>query len=286
MSDGDNSDEYLSGDDSTQGLVKRCIEMKPEYRNKKNNREKVPTKSESLRMTLRSSMSKTPNSTNADGKTENDKTKSAVDDAFKDFKTDIQNLFSKLDNVYSVVLQSIDNVAELEKKHDELSDTVDDNSAYIRELEFKYDDLERKQRLNKALLTSSSLNTDGSAWKTDINNILVNKFKVDKSCMWGINISKFGKGNNTVLLEFISPEIKRQVFATKKSKLGSQEMNEVYLNDFLSPKNLELLKAARELKKKKKLHAAFSAGGLVFIKLNDKDDSKLVKSMDDLIKLN
>lgn len=279
-----NSSEDASNNDSVQELVKNCLSMKPVYQNSSTKKTKAPTKSESLRMTLRSSTPRMDQQKNGDsnGKRDNDNKKKNVDDVFSDFKSDIQNLCAKFDNVYSIMVEAIDNIVDLEQKHDELSDTVDVNSNRIRDLEEKFDDLDRKQRLNKALLTCNDLDTESATWKKKVTDLLTNKLKVEKSHMSGIGISKFGKSKNTVLLEFISMQTKRNVLAIKRNAADSQDLNNIFVNDFLTPKNLELLKAARELKKKKLIHAAFSAGGLVYIKQTENDDGTLIKSKNDL----
>ena len=50
-------------------------------------------------------------------------------------------------------------------------------------------------------------------------------------------------------------------------------------------KKLEFLRVVRDLKKKKKIHAAFSFDVNIYIKVRDDDDRKLIKRLSDFDEL-
>ena len=291
-----NCDRSVPSNNTVNEMADRCLKMKPEYCHAGNStKSKAPTKSAELKMTLRSSLSQptagilSGNSSKSPGialdssnLASHDNTRDAVNGVFSDFRTQIQDLCIKFDQVYSVITQVLDNVSDLEEKHDDLSYNVQTNTDGLLDLENKFEELERRQRLNKALLTYDNLDLNNSIWRGQVNAILLKILNVDQFYLDGIIVSKFGNNGKTVLLEFVSPEIKRLLFAGKKNAREAGDLNNIYLNEFLSAKNLELLKKARDLKKQKKIKAAFSSEGRVYIKLTDDSERKLVNSMADL----
>jgi hypothetical protein len=63
-----------------------------------------------------------------------------------------------------------------------------------------------------------------------------------------ITIEKFGKGDG-ILLEFPTVEAKKKIFRAKKKLRmeNSPHAEGFYINEFLSRKNIEILKAAKDM---------------------------------------
>jgi hypothetical protein len=211
-----------------------------------------------------------------------------MQDVSLELKHDLEKMSTKLNRVFVVMNALVDRVEELEKIVQENSERTQCQERRIIELEWRTEEQDRKTALNKVLLTYEKINTSSNSLRADVSKILTAEMKISPEVVNGIVISKFGRGNHTVMLELSSLETKREIFRGRKNLSNDDKIKyrNLYVNEFLTRKKAELLKKARDLKKNRRIHTAFSFNGKVYIKLHVDDDKIIVRDMSDLLKIN
>lgn len=214
-----------------------------------------------------------------------DDVRKLMEDVSADLKQDLGSLSSKLNRLFSVMTVLVERVDDLEKRDRGHVEHLRLHDKRICELESRLEESERRATLNKALLTYDNINSNSDSLKTDVSKFLTDKMKLSPAVMSGLVVSRFGKGDHTVLLEFSSVDCKREIFRSKKKLYNDENANysTLFVNDFLTKNRSVILKKARDLKKERRIHSAFSFDGNVYIKVHDGDEKMIVRDISVLL---
>ena len=216
-------------------------------------------------------------------------TKGAVKDMINDLNEDFNRLHGKFDKIYFVLDNLIDRVDLMEERENEHQLLHEENERRIADLESKNEENERRSRLNKVLLTYPQLNNESKSLQNETRKFLEESLKLDSAIVNKTKVSKFGKEKHTVLLEMPSIDAKLELFRIKKLLTTNEDdeknLVNLYVNDFLTPKRVEILKRARVMKKSKKLDSVFSINGIVYIRVNKDAKAKPIHCISDLPKI-
>lgn len=290
QSDGD--DYYDMENDALDQLVKKCKDAKPEYRYTRSQAKKSSQNGNKL---LDDSFlrpfgkgKKSISTSNKQNKTSNEGNVSDVRGLIQgmtsDLGNDLENLnkkFNKISTVLNALAERIEQLEERDaehyRKHIENDRKISKLQKSCKDLEKNCEELDRRSRLNKAILTCDQINVDSPSLITDIKKLLTEKMKLDSHLTDNIDVSKFGKGKHTVMLELPSVMIKRHLFRSKKEIMNADHAPKMlFINEFLTKKRAELLKKAKGMKKNKKLYSAYTFEGNVFVRESESDDCDAV----------
>ena len=199
-----------------------------------------------------------------------------------DIKEDLNGVNSKLNRMLSLMRVFLNKIKKLESKVEEQDKIITNHKREIQHLTNRCDNNERLARSNKIILASPVINTQTNNFYDAVKLILRDGFELPPGIIAMIMINRFGCAKVTVLLDLPSAAIKANIFSAKKSLRDKPEYANLFVNEFLSRKNGELLKKARALKKEEKLVSAFTYNGQVYIKKEENGDKILVSDMTDL----
>ena len=294
----DNSQDCSNGDNSSVNkLVNKCLAAKPTMRNTVNSKygrpSYTPLKGDKF---LKDDFLRLPNNSHNMDSAEDKETDNNCDmkkimrDVTTEIKQDLGNVNFKLDRLANVMDNLIERVDVIEQNESELKQKCDEYESRIAELEFYMDDCKRKERLNKLLFHGNIINATSTTLKADVHKLFVDKLKLPADLIKEVGVFKFGTGSHSVLLDLPihdSPNIKKELFLAMRGFSQGENAENVdsanlYLNEFLTPRNAELLKCCRDLKKVKRIHSAFSFQGQVYIKISDSADKKRIKTKSDI----
>ena len=86
-----------------------------------------------------------------------------------------------------------------------------------------------------------------------------------------------------IIVKFATYNARQRLFQMKKELRGNEELSSVFINEDLTKARSKLLFDARTLVRAKKLNAAYSSDGKLFVR--DKDDRRqLIQSYEDILK--
>lgn len=308
MSDGNNTHDennYISdisdSDTDVNKLEEKCMSAKPKLRSdnikatsKNRGRPSLKTKNKAkfeldptfLRPNQKASStvkSKTTNNHQVDEEGQTD-FRSMIAGVSFELKDDLSKITSKLNSLFTMINSLVDRVEELENESTLQKNDIMNQGRRILELEQKTEENDRKSKVNSVLLTHSKIDSSSKSLSVDIGKFMTEELKLNAHVVDMTAISRFGRGNGTVLLELPSFEAKKQLYRAKKQLCATKnpEYDELYINDFLTRKKSELLKKARDLKKTKRIHTAFSMDGNVFIRIQERGERMLIREMSDL----
>lgn len=115
-----------------------------------------------------------------------------------------------------------------------------------------------------------------------VKRVIKDALKLPDGLINQIAISKFGRSTSTVLLDLPSLAARFTIFE-RKSKLRTNETYKyLYINEFLTKRNAELMKQARKRKKEKRLHSVFTLNGQVYVKRSEGGEKQLILNVNDL----
>lgn len=294
-SDEDHNDQYYDVvDENLEQLVKKCKSVQPDYRvtrsmstsatKNKVNLDKLMGKN-FLRPFEDNSPPKVPSKNDSVNINNTTNIKDVVKAMGNDLRTDFNRLHNKFDNTYTVLENLAERVEILEERENEHEIKHQEYDNRINEIELKFDEIERKSRLNKAILYSTQLNSESPSLQNETRTFLKDSLQIDTN---NIKATRFGKGKNTILLELPSIQMKKELFKAMKTMATNEELvpkPELFINDFLTTYKAEMFKMARTMRKNKRINAVFTIDGNVYIRVNEGDSAKRLKSIQDLEKL-
>ena len=158
------------------------------------------------------------------------------------------------------------------------------NEKRISDLESSVEENERKLRLNKVLITYGEFGVESPTLQDDVCKFLIDSMKLDPQMLNGTRVEKFGKGGHTLLIELPSTNVKKEIFKARANlrRNGNPICNNLFVNDFLTRRKVELFKKTRELKKNGKIQSTFTFDGNVYIKMAEGANRKLIRGPSDL----
>ena len=282
------SDEYFTDSDTETDLnylVKKCLDAKPEMMSSTNSA--IITRSSAKKKNgellpdhfLRSQKGK--NQIPAQNADSMENLLTTVSD---ELKNDMSNVSSKLDSLLSVMNHMSVRINDIEEKVCDQDSTILLQNEKIVELESKIEDNESKLLQNKVILTHKNLNANSTNLRMDVIKFFEEKMKLPPDVIYGFTVSKFGTGAHTLLVEFSVMKHKRALYKARRALWQANDPihKDLFINDFLTKKRAELMKLAREMKKKKQIHAAFSHDGNVFIKKDQGSTMIKIRDASDL----
>ena len=152
----------------------------------------------------------------------------------------------------------------------------------IDELHKHCDSSDRVSRQRKVILNYSAFNTNSANYQVTVKRVIKDALKLPDGLINQIAISKFGRSTSTVLLDLPSLAARFTIFE-RKSKLRTNETYKyLYINEFLTKRNAELMKQARKRKKEKRLHSVFTLNGQVYVKRSEGGEKQLILNVNDL----
>ena len=258
------SDEYFTDSDTETDLnllIKNCLNAKPEMMSAK----KVNNSASAAAMTTRASAKKKAEEILQDDFLRLDKGKNSIlpqntgsmenllASVSDDLKNDMSNVSSKLDRLLNVMNHMAGRINDIEDKVSDQETTILLQNEKIADLEMKIEDNESKLLQNKVILTHKDLNANSTNLRQDVTKFFTDKMNLPTELAYGFTVSKFGTGAHTLLIEFFVMEHKRALYKARRSLWQNDNPihKDLFINDFLTKKRAELMKLAREMKKKK-----------------------------------
>lgn len=86
-----------------------------------------------------------------------------------------------------------------------------------------------------------------------------------------------GQKLRPLIVGFISRRTRNAVLSARKVLKNLTGMNRIFINEHLTQRNSQIFAGARKFVREKKLHSAWTKGGLTYVRLSDADDVKPTK---------
>ena len=284
-------DFYTDVDEDLQLLENELLHAKPELRRNPPRNVKLSTKNKSSSAGKTKGnqlpddflrINKAKESENMNDKSDETDIVEAMGNTVVDIKEDVLGLNNKLTRMLTLMRQFSGKIQSLETKIVQQEVIIKRQDKEIQQLYTKCDSNERMIRSDKVIMSSPKINTDTDNYHEGVKNILHDALTLSQTTTDQITISRFGSTNNVVLLQLPSIAVKLNIFRAKKLLRGNKTYENLFINEFLSEKNAAIMKAARELKKKKQLYSVFSFDGRVYVKKRENDDRHLIQNLSQL----
>ena len=136
------------------------------------------------------------------------------------------------------------------------------------------DELKSRSHEHTVLLSHKNIKKDSPNMRNEVRALL-RDLGLSETVIELVSIRKFGDSDR-FMIELPSHDSKIRLLMTRKNYLRAQPNSNLRINEFLSRRNAEILKAALNLKRSKKLHSAYSFNGRVYVRRSDGDNSVLV----------
>lgn len=181
---------------------------------------------------------------------------------------EMKNMKSKFDDVFDQMNQIVDRLERVEEK-------TEINLNEIRELKMNLNE-------NTVLLTHEKIDKDSATLRDDVRLLLKNELDMPDVVVELSTIRRFGSASR-VIIKLPSHDAKMRIFSAKKRYKNLHPNSTIYVSEFLSKYNSQLLTAARKLKFDKKIHSAYSFNGRIFIRKTQTDDAIEIKDLTQLV---
>lgn len=225
----------------------------------------------------------------------NDKKK--IEDCFRDITADIS---TKLETMANVVIGALDRINQIEERLDALEGYVgDDAPSYasvtafsektniqvsdIKErLDFSDSEKIRASRLLMSCITHPSINRESENLKQDVISVMRNEMNMDDREIDKNMQVTTSKRENTVVVSYSDQRFKKFTFTAKK-KLRENNIDHegLYVNDYLTSFNYNILNSLRMWKKDRVCRgescyeSVYTYEGKVYIKMKSKENKSL-----------
>ena len=302
--------ESISEDEDNQDmstLINSCLNMKPKMR-------PDPSKSKVGKRKLKAIFDRNPTDNISKlGVVTRNQTKStssssgptgsvrdSVEGLFKDMmqsdftalQTHVTNVNRKINDIFDVLRNYSDRIYSLESNDNEQHLQIMDLESRLIKHEYINSENGRKTRFNQIILTHPEINATGDDLNNLISKFVQRKFQVPQAKLQGLIARKIGSDSHTVHITFPGVGIVGELFKIKKQLWNEKKDNNLFLNEYLTPCNYNLLKTIKDVKaaciKKKQpvvIFSAFNFHGRVYIKKSKESDRILIKDKFDTKKL-
>ena len=297
MSDSSDSDTDVS--DNFAKSVDNLARMKPEYTA---NTKIVSVKDirSSLRNTRGAKLS--DNKPNADEPCQSKNLRAAskpanksnerkvLQDSFREITTDLSNLNTKIEVLFTSMINILDKLDEYETRLLKLEERPTPQASYasqvrsappsdhdrVDRLEYQASEQEREKRNCQVTISHPKIETSSADLTNHIKNFMETDLKMDIREV-DVNMTVRKIRDKTVLVNFSSKRYKGFIFSSRKNLRSNSEpiTNELYINENLTPYNFKLLKTLKEEKKRRisaeneiKIDSVYTFEGKVFAKVN------------------
>ena len=222
------------------------------------------------------------NASEANENVEEDNLYEAFGNSVAGIKNSMSAVDGKLNRMLEIMRKFSSRVKKLELQSNEQEACITNQQKEIDVLRNRCEANDRISRLNKIIMNYSAIDTTHENYQVNVKCILRDISKLAPAVIDEIFISKFGKSKSTVLLDLPSIATKATIFRCRADLRSSDDYSELFLNEFLSKRNAEIMKAARAIKKKKLLHSVFSLNGQIYVKTTADDEKRFISSLDGL----
>ena len=303
--DGDNCYQSVSEDEDVSNvneLVNKCLNMKPKMRtdSTQNKVGKRKLKAIFARNTAENTAKigavtrKQSKSISSSG-TVRDSVEGLYKDMQADFtalQTHVSSVNKRIDDVFDILRNLSDRVDSLEGQDDDRSSQILDLESRLMKQEYLNSEFERKSRANQIILTHPDINANSANLNNLIQKFIQHKFEVPQAKLKGLIARKIGPNIHSVHVKFPRDEIIGELFKIKKELRSENKDADLFLNEFLTPYNYNLLKTLKEIKAaciKKKLpmiiYSAFNFQGRLYAKVSKDADRILIRDKFDISNL-
>lgn len=212
--------------------------------------------------------------------------KDSVKEDVLSLKEDIRSIHTKLDTHNK-------RIDDLETFATNSRDIAAKQSAFNTEVFKEMENFEKSIKSRQAILSSNTLNSHEANFNGKVK-LLLTKVGASNSTIDAIDVSRLGKVKNVAVLTFSTLNVKLGLYATIKNwkdewkKMPADQRNpddDIFMNDFLTKRNLDIFKKLRVLKSTNKIHSVFSFNNSVYVKIKNKDDDPVpVRSINEIQK--
>lgn len=182
--------------------------------------------------------------------------KEAVTDATKSLTGEIANLKSQnnlLQNENSNLRKS---VKELNVKVNRVELLADSNEQYSR----------RNSLRIAGIPTVEGESTDAKVIElANDMGVNISESDIDRSH----RVGPFRRGQRALIVKFTSYRARQKLFAIRKDLRKSDKHRDVFINEDITSRRSKLLFSARQLVRERRLRAAYTSDGKIFVKDND-----------------
>ena len=229
--------------------------------------------------------SENPDDKNSESKVNTD-IRSLVDQVKNNLGAEINRISVQFNEIFTTLSQVVDRIEEIEANSQCQDTKIEQQEKQINILEQRTEELERKSKLNSVIISWPGLRVTSPNIREDTKTFMLNELKLEANVVNSSRISQFGR-QRQIIVTLPSLSAKKQLFKVKKELFESDKdrYKNLFINELLTMKKLEFLRMARDLKKKKKIHAAFSFDGNIYIKVRADDDRKLIRRLSDFDEL-
>lgn len=211
-------------------------------------------------------------------------------DDIKDILDNIGSLKSEIDSINNSIAQiNAENVSRdqrITKTEDDLNlisvslpniqQDIDVNKTNIQNTNVKF---EENVKMKQGLFYHKSIDSTDREFAKNVRQIMCD-LGIETNLCFIIDVSKFNKLKNVALLTFPTHAMKSAFYEKIKTWKSTHPNDKaaLYMNEFLPSYKYTLLKECLQLKKDKKIHAAYSFSNNVYIKKNLNDAPILIKN--------
>ena len=211
---------------------------------------------------------------------------------FNALQTNVSIVNIRINDIFTVLRNLSDRVDILEGCDQSQSLLNDDLEARLSKQEFFHSELERKARTNDILLTHPDLNASNANINKHVAAFIQRKFQLPLAKLNGLTARKIGPDIHTLLISFPNEKTVGELFKIKKELRSENKDDDLFLNEFLTTYNYNLLKSLKSImavcRKKKQpeiIYSTFSFRGRIYVKKTKDSDRILIKDKSDIKKL-
>lgn len=205
----------------------------------------------------------------------------SLKDDIKSLKEDVGAIHAKLDG-HNKRINDLETFATNSK--DITAKQAAFNTQVYKEIEYN----EKFTKSRQAIFSSNCLNSQDSDFINKVKGLLI-KIGASNAFTCAIDISRLAKVKNVAVLTFPTKSAKLSLYTTLKNWKQTpadqrDPPDDVYLNDFLTKKNLQIFKKLRILKASEKIYTVFSFNNIIYVKKDQNDDPISVHTINDVQK--
>ena len=207
-------------------------------------------------------------------------------------QTQFSNVNNRINDVFAILKNVSDRVDTLEGHDRAQSLLIEDLESRLIKQEFINSETERKARANQILLTHPNLNSSAADLNKTVITFIQNKFQLPLAKIKDVSARKIGPDDHTVLVSVPNESVVGDLFKIKKQLRNEKKDDHLFLNEFLTEFNYNLLKSLKAIKsaciKKKQpplFYSVFSFRGRIYVKIAEDSDRILIKNKHDIKRL-
>ncbi len=189
-----------------------------------------------------------------------------------DLKKKLHDLQQDIDNLKSENVRRKREIERLEYTNSKKQTTIDD-------LKIKLDELEQERHQQSVQIVGLPENKNETDDIKQLTKVFKEKAGVKMKPSEVVEMKRLGKRSDkktrNIIVKFKDQETRQKIYKERKKLITTGSPNKsVYVNDSLTQHRQQLLYAARQLVKQRKIYAAWSQAGNILVR--KKEDSKII----------